>query len=91
MQDTETHFMKDATDSSYRDCVAKRRRYDLLLLDNTKEKDLCTSQKIFDWGNKTGRLLPYFTKPEFNPTGVPSLLTPVGETITAHEDIHGLI
>lgn len=45
-----------------------------------------SAQKIFEFGNKAGKLLPYFTKPDFNPTVVSSLLTYTGQKVTAHTD-----
>lgn len=57
------------------------REYELCLLDLTKKRMLYVTQKIFEHGNKAGRLLAYLTRSDCSPVSVPRILVS-GNTIS---------
>lgn len=83
----ESVFINDSDNSSCRDWKAKRRHYEILLLDTVNKRNLYYFQKQFEFGNKVGKLLAYFTKPNYSPTVIPNLTLSTGDKLTDHREI----
>lgn len=84
----EAEYIQSPNDNNYYSWQNTLRELFLHIVEQTKKSMLFTKQKIFEYGNKNGRLLAWLTKNQTAFTHIASIRNANGQLLSCPEDIN---